>query len=786
MTVFGSISELKGMKSLPNPISEEQAIIHHPQELTRNGDGDILQPDRLQVKVTPNSSDKKLFDFKSDDPKIKLKLFDGPSGIEKMERLEHTQELIDSISRRKTELASREVRSFGNQWGVLHVKEEHEYTLQALRGRLSDLIDKKDFTLDDPLWNEMTHNIQAISKPIRELELEVQKFKKKSEGFFGRLYSIWKYLFDYQTWQRQIFTQSLRRIRIELRNRPPTMQEHIVLQLEKIGAAGFPITRKEVRLAEKISKSSEVVTNMNLPSIRTLSTNEESLLKEISRRTIPVRREEQAEELVRKLAKAPKGSELFRNNPRDFHLIENALRELASKEREGKVWTPAERDLLADLMIESRGLGKRRSKLGRILANLKKRKALVVLQAGAHSQMQGMEQLKLKLEEFGRITHEEMAEVTKLAEQYYRLKEQADTPLHLDIIRVAREQLQKKALSKENRAILVLDDLKERNRLDDGQKKLLEKLQEASPAVDIPEEGKQMVREHVEMLMKIHPLEKAQAFDAALRATPEFVDILQTRKLTKAQFFEEVVSSRPAVEWWTELSAKMKEGPHEELATAGKFLTFAERCQVLVLSTRLFRVLPTRHPSLEHLALERLVNLAQIKRLTEPELKLRIGLTESDFGMINTPQAKRMIRNLATEETLVNNCKASIADQKLVLRLAQNVDIGQLDQEARQKLDYLFPEELNQLGDLISRDDADEKFREATKFSQIMELLEQASNRIKLEPYLSDRDDLLKFLEWDATRPRHALAEKWELEYLANAFEQRAAQTSFGRRAQLP
>ncbi|KAI9604592.1 hypothetical protein KEM48_002345 [Puccinia striiformis f. sp. tritici PST-130] len=88
-------------------------------------------------------------------------------------------------------------------------------------------------------------------------------------------------------------------------------------------------------------------------------------------------------------------------------------------------------------------------------------------------------------------------------------------------------------------------------------------------------------------------------------------------------------------------------------------------------------------------------------------MKLHDALLSSDFKELNTPPAKLMIRNLAIEETLINMSKAPIEDQKLVLKLAQNVKIGDLTEHARHKLNYLLPSELERLGKLISLEEDD-------------------------------------------------------------------------------
>ncbi|OAV91694.1 hypothetical protein PTTG_27884 [Puccinia triticina 1-1 BBBD Race 1] len=666
LTHSGSLPDLDRAESFSSDSVGVQTIIHAPQELSSHGKGDTLQRDQDQVRATLNSlQSKTLSELRKND--LKLFFFDGPSGTQQMQRLKDTQEVIDSMSRGKSSLAYIKVGHFGNQ----HNDEETEYRLHALRGRLSDIFDKRKTNPDDYVWSQHVSsrlgpnpNAQKIWNDIMKSELE--------------------------TWQEQTFRQSLRRIRIELQKRQPTRQERAILQLEKIQAAGFSITKKEQQLAEKLSKFSRVASSMNSPVDKRLSTNEDKLLKEISRRTIAVRRNEQASELVRKLKNTPKGVELFRDSPQDLELIASALKELASKEQEGKVWTPTETYFLAALKIESKGLGKKKSNLDQILAALKKQKAYDVLhEARAHihenvEEALKMEKLEAKLIARSKVTDEDIAEVAKLAKQYYRLKKLADTPLHLDVIRVARNE----ALSQEERAIRLLEDTKAHTELHESQAKLLHKLKQGSPLVDIPEEGKKWVRHLVKSLTTHSPiqLDKAQEFEKALHGTQEWMSIQHAHKSTKARFYDEVVRSRPAIEWWIEKSSKSSPAPKDY----EKHLTFTERCQVLVLS-KVFR--PNQYlPSLEDLALERLEALSKLRHLTIQEGKLCIRLRDPEKGseMINTPDAKKMIQNLATEANVVRICKPTPEDQKLVLRLAQNVNIGFLPDNAWQKLHYLF------------------------------------------------------------------------------------------------
>ncbi|EFP89066.1 uncharacterized protein PGTG_14907 [Puccinia graminis f. sp. tritici CRL 75-36-700-3] len=762
-----SLFRFDQLTSPSTPALREGAITHSAEELGRNGQVGLLETDQVESKVIPNSFHKKLSDFKEDD--LSLIFFSGPDAEPRMQRLKLTREIINSIARtRSKQLKSGLASPATNQEKILHDEEETEHLLHALRGRLSVIFDEQKSKLGEFLWrlNAKKHlpaNARAVWEVIMQSEQDAHRFRGKSHGFFGRFYSLWKYLFDNQNWQNQRLDRALRRIRIELRNRPPTSQERIVLQLEKIQKAGFLITQKEQRLAQKISKFSQVATNRKRIYM-SLSSAEENLLKEMARRTVPVRRTEQIEHIVKQLPKTPNGAEFFRNHPQDLQLIASALKELATKEREGKVWTQMEVDLLAALKLESKGGGKKTSKLDQILRNLKKQKALEVLDVQAYSPMIERQALHSKLKNKHSVyTDAEMTEVTQLAEQYYRLKEQADTPVHPNLIHTATEQLHNEALSKEERAILFLEEKKERTGIHASQRRLLRKLKqlkEGDPPVTIPEEANKWVQEHLKIVTQIPDRSKAKQFEEALSKTPELMPVQGMHELKKAQFYDEVVYSRPAFEWWAEKSSEttdntqILEGHREDLVPAERYLTFPERCQVLVLSNT-FRVSPNRQlPSVESLALSRLDALTTLKDLSQQEMKLRDGLSRKDFEMINSPSGKQMIESLAIEETLLKICKATRADQKLVIRLAQNIQIGDLDESARQKLGHLLPAELETLGHLISLQDDDHEFREASKFSRIMELIIRASDRITLAPKLSENDELINFLVSDAQKPR--------------------------------
>ncbi|KAH9463349.1 hypothetical protein Pst134EA_015432 [Puccinia striiformis f. sp. tritici] len=762
----GSIVKMGQHTSSTTELSRDQeGTVRPSRALVRNGRHGLLPTDHEEIIAAPNSFDKKLTDFKEN--ALKLIFFNGPDGEARIKRLSDIREVMLSINRGRKMMRRPGSASNVNEEHFLLDKEQTEYQLQSLRGRLSDIYDKKKsnpelFKSIDDLKDDLSIDEKNIWKTIKESEQEADRFKKKSQGLLGYFYSIWKHLFDNQNLQKQRLKQSLRKIRIQLRHRLPTSSERAILKLEEVQKAGFSITQKEQRLAGKIAKFSQVATTKH--RAMPLSTDELNLLKQINHRTAPVRRAEQVEELLKRLAKTPQGAKILKENPQDFQLVGKALKELSSMERDGKIWSKHDAELMRALEFEGRNSRSSKSKLDQIVINLKKRKALQVLDVRAHTRMREKTDLHLKLTELNYVpTREEMADITRLAEQYYRMKEQSDTPLHLNIIQLAREKVQQEVLSTDQRAILWLEEKSQRKELDPSQEELLKKLKERPKSARISEEGRKSVQAHLKTFTAIPQLEKVKKLKELLGGTPELGLIQKENDFMKAQLWDELVYSRPEFEWWLERSleatsdsARTPENNREALANPDRIFSLKQRGQVLVLSKR-FRVSPNRSlPTLEELALKRLQTLANLKdfTVTQREMKLHDALLSSDFKELNTPPAKLMIRNLAIEETLINMSKAPIEDQKLVLKLAQNVKIGDLTEHARHKLNYLLPSELERLGKLISLEEDDRSFRDATKFSKMMELILEASDRIKLHPHVTEDDDVINFVVWDAQKLR--------------------------------
>ncbi|PLW12509.1 hypothetical protein PCANC_16558 [Puccinia coronata f. sp. avenae] len=173
---------------------------------------------------------------------------------------------------------------------LLKEKEVADNSLENIRAWLINSFDQKDlnparFNLARGLKNGMKREESALWENIWSEEVEDYRFKKRTQGFFGYFYSLWKFFFAQKTWEKQQLRQSLRKILRQLPDRLLFDEERVVLQLEKVQKAGFEITWQEQRLAQKISEMSQDLTD-GIKDYVPLDINEGSLLDTMSFRTV--------------------------------------------------------------------------------------------------------------------------------------------------------------------------------------------------------------------------------------------------------------------------------------------------------------------------------------------------------------------------------------------------------------------------------------------------------------------------------------------------------------------
>ncbi|KAI9604807.1 hypothetical protein H4Q26_002777 [Puccinia striiformis f. sp. tritici PST-130] len=214
-------------------------------------------------------------------------------------------------------------------------------------------------------------------------------------------------------------------LELKIRHGLATNQEGILLKVGHTQEAGFKITREERELVEKIAR----VSHKPSRTIR-LSVTERRLLQEFNRRTIAVRRQEQAQDLLSSFEKIREGIDQSSKTGReDVDLIVSALRDLGADEREGQFWTEYDVALIKALQNESEKLATNTelSNLPKIAKNLRNQKAYELLKGKLTDKV---------------LTESETREVKRLAKQYYWMKDQLWTPSNSELINRARKQIE--------------------------------------------------------------------------------------------------------------------------------------------------------------------------------------------------------------------------------------------------------------------------------------------------------------------------------------------------------
>ncbi|POW05074.1 hypothetical protein PSTT_09964 [Puccinia striiformis] len=245
-------------------------------------------------------------------------------------------------------------------------------------------------------------------------------------------------------------------LELKIRHGLATNQEEILLKVRHIQEAGFKITREERELVERIAR----VSHKPNRTIR-LSVTERRLLQEFNRRTIAVRRQEQAQDLLSSFEKIRQGIDQSSKTGReDVDLIMSALRDLGADEREGQFWTEYDVALIKALQNESEKLGTNTelNNLPKIAKNLRNQKAYELLKGkltdkGSPSNLKDIkfaEKVRKNTAYYRRshpyelievLTDSETKEVKRLAKQYYWMKDQLWTPSNSELINRARKQI---------------------------------------------------------------------------------------------------------------------------------------------------------------------------------------------------------------------------------------------------------------------------------------------------------------------------------------------------------
>ncbi|EFP89087.2 uncharacterized protein PGTG_14928 [Puccinia graminis f. sp. tritici CRL 75-36-700-3] len=678
--------------------------------------------------------------------------------------------------------------------------QQAENLLENMRAWLIGIFDQKDlepdqFKLAKELKKGLRREEEQLWENIWKSEEEDYRFKRETQGFFGYFYSLWKFFFANQHWESQQLRQSLRKILSQLPHRVLMEEERIIMQLEKVQKAGFQITWQEQQLARKISEMSQKLSpaNSDINYFIPLDLDEGTLLETIGHRTVAVRRQEQVHGLEEKLRKTLKTDQLHGINPDDQKFILNELQELIKKEKDGLGWTDDDVEWMKSLENESKQLEKKKisklhqlvaalkiqklhnkkSRLSQLATDLQIRKAFNVLEANAHHPMTP-EKLALHLKLGQKITnlyvnstserlpHQELTaseikEIKQLARHYDRMKEQLKFPLHPDLKEVTRKQLENELLSPEKAAMHRLNQMKYTEGIDSNQHQLLDKLEHGIKHLEIGPEELRWAENHRKRRLAISQSDKAKEVEQILKGTPEYHYISGPHgRDIKVELYNKAIYFTPLWEFRvhhkpTDLIKGMLIPPESKLPAfqhlQARFLTFAERCKVLIHSHEFQAALKTPAESLEGLALERLHHLIHETHagLNPFEAKIHHSLSSNKYEDISTTEAKDTIKKLAVEQKLIKTFRPSKEDKELANKLAKNIKLAELNQADLEKLKHLLPDELNQLGGLISTNQfghlSYEKFKKSSQFFKIVQLLQNSSDRIKFKQNISINND---------------------------------------------
>ncbi|KAA1080884.1 hypothetical protein PGT21_024623 [Puccinia graminis f. sp. tritici] len=487
--------------------------------------------------------------------------------------------------KRLSELSKNELQSicFPSRWGQSSsfpgkYGEDHRRELHKLRNTLESINSAKN------AWNE-----NKIWKTLLENKEDFSVYRRRSRGEYIRPIS----------------------------QRVATNQETLMRQLRRVKEAGFKITLQEQELSEKIASFS-----FQAKQAIELSPDEKKLLEEIARRTVAIRRQEQAVDLLRSFKKFQQEDKLGRNNHEDLDLIVRALQDLGAEEREGQFWTEYDVALIRALESESKNLRKGESNLNKIAKNLRNQKAYVVLKSKDYIRPLNMKEIRFREkvkkntgyyrrihphEVIELLTKPETQEVKRLAKQYYWMREQLWTPTNSELIERARKELE-------------------------------------------TDHGLSVVEMPIQTLRKV---QEKKRIENSVESTG--INAVQSANN------EEVLSKMP-------LSSRVK---------------------ILGLALR------------------------------------KIPVTAS---------GESAFENMARQENLMKACQERVKDQELALRLIQNIKLEELDEPEWQKLQYLFPHELEGIAHLIKIPSQDDPSK--VVFDQILSLIQTASDRINLSKHM--------------------------------------------------
>ncbi|KAA1071017.1 hypothetical protein PGTUg99_014098 [Puccinia graminis f. sp. tritici] len=113
-----------------------------------------------------------------------------------------------------------------------------------------------------------------------------------------------------------------------------------------------------------------------------------------------------------------------------------------------------------------------------------------------------------------------------------------------------------------------------------------------------------------------------------------------------------------------------------------------------------------------------------------------------------TASGESAFEDLARQENLMRACQERVKDQELALRLIQNIKLEELNEPEWQKLQYLFPHELEGIAHLIKIPSQDNYSK--VVFDQMLSLIQTASDRIKLSQHMSFNNHPGHFLLMEA------------------------------------
>ncbi|WAR58173.1 hypothetical protein PtB15_5B405 [Puccinia triticina] len=442
---------------------------------THNGrfDYKVKEDGGSTVQIETYHRNIKMSDLKED--QFNAFCFQGEYGQDHITELKKLKATIDCIRNAKTVSKNIYLKSYGSKAQFDKKMAETEYLADVTRGMLSDIFDKQETKPEDYQWiqRNLYNGYADVNHPGTQNSLLKSATADSSEI---------SYLEGY-----------LQAIRVCLGNRSATKQERIVLSLGRAEQAGFTITKDEVDLVEKISKMSHTIINPDSEVL--LSGAEKELLGKISLNTISVRRTNYINRLRKEFKVLQRELKSGQHKQEDLELIIEALKELYFKEAKGQLWTGDDETLLIDLKRLSRDLTV--GGLEQLVKNLRNQKAYNVLKGKAviprtPDEIQLLNKLRKNIKTYQEIppeknteelTEQETAEVEKLANQYYWMKQQLWKNREYDPVGSVMQAMKNEVLSLQKLSIEFLESRREA--LDSSQEILLKKLKHGIPELKI-------------------------------------------------------------------------------------------------------------------------------------------------------------------------------------------------------------------------------------------------------------------------------------------------------------